>query len=234
VSIPEDIPLDELTPERVKELLEAPSGDRELGEHPESGETVYVKVGRYGPYVQAGEREEGSKAKVPTASLFKDMDPATVTLDDAMQLLSLPRTVGEDPESGEPITAQNGRYGPYLKKGEDTRSLENERDLFTVDLEGALALFAEPKRRRGQTAAAPLKDLGADPTTGCRMVVKDGRFGLYVTDGSVNASLPKGESPEKLTAERASELLATRRAKMKEQGKTVKPCKPMEEVASSK
>jgi DNA topoisomerase-1 len=155
------------------------------------------------------------------------MDPATVTLDDAIQLLSLPRTVGEDPESGASITAQNGRYGPYLKKGEDTRSLESERDLFTVDLEGALALFAEPKQRRGQTATAPLRDLGADPTTGCRMVVKDGRFGLYVTDGSVNASLPRGESPETLTVERASDLLAARRAKMKEQGKTVKPCKPV-------
>jgi len=227
VSIPDDIPLDELTPERVKELLEAPSEDRVLGEHPESGETVHVKVGRYGPYVQVGEREEGSRAKPPTASLFEDMDPATVTLDDAIQLLSLPRTVGEDPESGASITAQNGRYGPYLKKGEDTRSLESERDLFTVDLEGALALFAEPKQRRGQTATAPLRDLGADPTTGCRMVVKDGRFGLYVTDGSVNASLPRGESPETLTVERASDLLAARRAKMKEQGKTVKPCKPV-------
>jgi DNA topoisomerase I len=226
VPIPEEIPLDELTPEKVLQLLEAPSGDRQLGDDPETGEPVFVKAGRYGPYVQRGEQEEGSRSRPPTASLFASMDPATVTLEEALRLLSLPRVVGEDPDSGMEITARNGRYGPYLKRGDDTRSLETEEEIFTVDLQGALALFAQPKRRRGARSAAPLREVGVDPATGCLVVVRDGRYGLYVSDGSVNANLPKGESPQTITIERASELLARRRARLEEEGKTVKPCPP--------
>jgi DNA topoisomerase-1 len=188
---------------------------------------VTAKTGRYGPYVVL-ELEEGEKGKPKTASLFKSMDLTTITLDDALMLLSLPRTVGEDPESGEEIQALNGRYGPYLKKGTDSRSLETEEQLFTVTLDEALAIFAQPKRRRGQTAAAPLKELGVDPDTGCAVVVKDGRFGPYVTDGSVNASLRKDDSVEAIDLDRAVELLRERRAKLEGQGKKIKPCKKVE------
>jgi DNA topoisomerase I len=229
VSIPEDIPLDELTPDRVQELLDAPSGDRQLGEDPESGAPIFVKAGRYGPYVQLGELEEGSTKKPPTASLFSSMDPATVTLEDALRLLSLPRVVGEDPESGVEITSQSGRYGPYLKRGDDTRSLDTEDEIFTVDLDRALALFEEPKRRRGARSTAPLRELGVDPVTGCPVVIRDGRFGPYVTDGAVNASIPKGESPMTISIDRASDLLAARRAKLDDQGKKYKPCTPVGE-----
>jgi DNA topoisomerase-1 len=135
----------------------------------------------------------------------------TITLDEALQLLSLPRVVGADPESGEEITALNGRYGPYLKKGTDTRSLEAEAQIFTVDVAEAVKLFAEPKRRRGQRAPKALRELGDDPTTGKPMVIKDGRFGPYVTDGETNASLRKGDHVESLTIERAGELLQDRR-----------------------
>ncbi|MFP5352787.1 MAG: type I DNA topoisomerase [Actinomycetota bacterium] len=212
VSIPEDLPLDELTVAKAEELLAAPSNDRELGKHPETGEPVHLKIGRFGPYVQLGELEEGSKKKPPTASLFQTMDPATVTLDEALRLLSLPRVVGTDPADGQEIQALNGRYGPYLKKDKDTRSLESEEQLFTVTLEEALALFAQPKRGRGRTAAPPLKELGDDPVTGEPIVVKSGRYGPYVTDGTTNASLPKGASPDTITKERAAEMLAEKRA----------------------
>jgi DNA topoisomerase I len=202
-SVPEDLPPDELTPEKVEELLSAPSGERELGDHPETGEPVVAKAGRFGPYVQSGER---------TASLFKSMDLDTITLDDAVKLLTLPRTLGE--ADGEPITAQNGRYGPYVKKGSDSRSLETEDQLFTVTLEDALKLLAQPKTRGRRAAAAPpLKELGNDPVSGKPMVVKDGRFGPYVTDGETNASLRKGDDVDTLTDERAIELLAERRAR---------------------
>ena len=202
-SVPEDLPPDELMPEKVEELLSAPSGERELGDHPETGEPVIAKAGRFGPYVQSGER---------TASLFKSMELDTVTLDDAVKLLTLPRTLGE--ADGESITAQNGRYGPYVKKGTDSRSLETEDQLFTVTLEEALALLAQPKSRGRRAAAAPpLKELGDDPVSGKPMVVKDGRFGPYVTDGETNASLRKGDDVETLTDERAIELLAERRAR---------------------
>ena len=138
----------------------------------------------------------------------------TVTLEEALRLLSLPRVVGTDPESGDEITAQNGRYGPYLKKGTDSRSLTDEEQLFTVTLEEALKIYAQPKQRgRSAAAAPPLRELGEDPSTGQKMVIKDGRFGPYVTDGESNASLRKGDSVEELTDERASELLAERRAK---------------------
>ena len=140
------------------------------------------------------------------------MDPATVSLDDALMLLALPRVVGVDPESGEEILAQNGRFGPYLKKGKDTRSLETEDQIFSITLEQAQALYAQPKRGR-QGAATTLKELGEDPKTGSDISVKDGRYGPYVTDGETNASLPRGESPDEMTLERATEMLAEKRAK---------------------
>jgi DNA topoisomerase I len=211
-SIPEDMAPDELTVERAMDLLAAPSGDRSLGVHPESGQPIMAKAGRFGPYVQVGEPEPNSKTKPLTASLFKSMSLDTVTLDDALRLLTLPRLVGADPADGNEIEALNGRYGPYLKKGTDTRSLTSEDDLFTVSLDQALALFAQPKTRGRAAAAAPLKELGNDPASGRAMVVKSGRFGPYVTDGETNASLRKGDEPETLTDERAAELLADRRA----------------------
>jgi DNA topoisomerase I len=213
VSIPEDMAPDELTPERAEELLAAPSGDRQLGEDADTGLPVYVRAGRFGPYVQLGELEPGAE-KPKTASLFKDMSPETVTIEDALRLLSLPRVLGTHPSDGEEIVALNGRYGPYIKKGTDTRSLEAEEQLFTVDLDAALALLAEPKRRRGQrAAAASLRELGADPATGEPVVVKEGRFGPYVTDGTTNASLRKGDTVDDITLERAAELLVERRQK---------------------
>jgi DNA topoisomerase-1 len=211
VSIPEDLPPDELTSEKVAELLAAPSSDRELGIDPESGHPVVVKAGRYGPYVTTVV-PEGSKDAPRTASLFSSMSPETVTLEDALQLLTLPRAVGTAPD-GEEIQALNGRYGPYLKKGSDSRSLDGEAKLFTVTLDEALALFAQPKQRGRRAAAAPLKELGADPVTEGQVTVREGRFGPYVTDGETNASLRKGDDVETITLERAAELLADRRAR---------------------
>ncbi len=210
-SVPEDLAPDELTMERAIELLDAGSTDRVLGKDPDSGLPVIVKAGRFGPYVQVGEAGD-VEGKPRTASLLRHMDPATVTLDDALLVLSLPRIVGTDPATGEKIVATNGRYGPYLKRGSDTRSLDSEEQLFTVTLDEALALFAQPKTRRGQRSQAPLRELGADPATGEPMVLKEGRFGPYVTDGTTNASLRKGDTVDGLTPERAAELLADRRA----------------------
>ncbi len=212
--VPDDLAPDELTVEKAEELLAAPSGDRVLGEDPATGLPVVAKAGRYGPYVQLGEVEAGSKAKPPTASLFETMSLETVTLEDALRLLTLPRVVGVDPSDGQEITAQNGRYGPYIKKGTDSRSIASEDQLFTITLDEALAIFAQPKQRgRGAAAAAPpLKELGDDPVSGKPIVLKEGRFGPYVTDGETNASLRKGDSPEEITPERAAELLADRRA----------------------
>ncbi|HEV3266740.1 MAG TPA: type I DNA topoisomerase [Acidimicrobiales bacterium] len=211
VSIPEDMAPDELTPARAEELLEAPSSDRVLGEDPETGLPVQVKAGRFGPYVQLGEVVDGGP-KPRTASLFASMVPATITLEEALELLRIPRVVGADPESGEEIVAHNGKFGPYLKKGTDTRSLLSEDQLLTVTVDEALALFAQPKARRGRNAAGPLREMGADADSGLPMVVKDGRFGPYVTDGITNASLRQGDDVDTLTVERASELLAERRA----------------------
>ncbi|MDH3539399.1 MAG: type I DNA topoisomerase [Acidimicrobiia bacterium] len=208
--LPEDLPPDELTVEIAIGLLEAPSGDRPLGAHPESGKAVVAKTGRYGPYVMI-EEPEGSKEKPKTASMFKDMSLDAVTLEQALQLLSLPRVVGTDPETDLAITAHNGRYGPYLKRGTDSRSLDTEAQLLTIDLDGALKVFAQPKKRRA--AKPPLKELGPDPVSKAEMVVKDGRFGPYVTDGETNASLRVGDSVDSITPERGSELLADRRAK---------------------
>ena len=212
-SIPDELPPDELTPAKAEELLSQPAGDVVLGEDPATGLTVIAKAGRYGPYVQLGEPPEGSKEKPRTASLFKSMTLDNITVDDALKLLQLPRVVGVDPADGEEIVAMNGRYGPYVKKGNDSRSIDSEERLLTITLDEALAVFAEPKRRRGQgAAAAPLKELGDDPATGKPIVCKDGRFGPYVTDGEYNASLRKGDSVEELTLERAAELLAEKRA----------------------
>ena len=211
-SIPEDLPPDELTLEKALEYLEMPKAGRILGTDPATGMNIYAKAGRFGPYVQVGTSDEQDQ-KPKSASLFATMTLERVTLADALQLLSLPRTVGTDPADGEVITAQNGRYGPYVSKGSDSRSLDNEEQLFTVTLEECLALLAQPKRRRGQAPKPPLRDMGEDPETGKAMVVKDGRFGPYVTDGEYNASLRKGDTVEELTIERAAELLADRRSK---------------------
>jgi DNA topoisomerase-1 len=211
VSIPEDLAPDELTVEKVAELLAAPSSDRELGTDPGTGYPVVVKAGRYGPYVTTVV-PEGSKEAPRTASLFASMSPETVTFEDALKLLTLPRVVGAAPD-GEEIQALNGRYGPYVKKGTDSRSLDSEDKLFTVTLDEALAIFAQPKQRGRRAAAEPLKELGADPVTEGQITVREGRFGPYVTDGETNASLRKGDDIESITLERAAELLAERRAR---------------------
>jgi DNA topoisomerase I len=210
-SIPDDMAPDELTIARAEEILAAPSSDRVLGPDPASGLDVQVKAGRYGPYVQVGELTEGGE-RPRTASLFASMDPATLTLEQALELLRIPRAVGTDPESGEDVMAHNGRFGPYLKRGSETRSLASEDQLLTVTLDEARALFAQPKTRRGRTAAPPLRELGTDPVTNLPVVVKEGRFGPYVTDGTTNASLRKGDVVESIGMDRASELLAERRA----------------------
>jgi DNA topoisomerase I len=210
-AIPEDLAPDELTIERAEELLSAPSGDRPLGTDPSTGLPVVVRAGRFGPYVQLGEAN-GAGEKPRTASLLKTMSPEEVTLAEALRLLELPRVVGVDPGDGQEIIALNGRYGPYLKRGEETRSLDTEEQLFSVTLDEALALFAEPKRRRGQrAAAAPLRELGPDPASGEQIVLRAGRYGPYVTDGTTNASLRKDDDVDGLTVARAAELLAERR-----------------------
>ncbi|HUJ64133.1 MAG TPA: type I DNA topoisomerase [Acidimicrobiales bacterium] len=220
--VPEDLAPDELTVARAVELLEAGSTDREVGVDPDSGLPVVVRAGRFGPYVQVGSPEDLS-GKPRTASLLRAMDPATVTLEDALRLLSLPRVVGVDPSDHEEIVATNGRYGPYLKKGQDSRSLDSEDQLFTVGLDEALALFAQPKGRRGGGgSAAPLRELGTDPTSGAPILLKDGRFGPYVTDGTTNASLRKGDTVDGMTPDRAIELLADRRAAPPRAGRPAK------------
>jgi DNA topoisomerase-1 len=213
-SIPDDFPPDELTIDRAMEFIDAPAGDRVIGTDPVSGLEVMAKAGRFGPYVQLGVPEEGSKERPRTASLFKDQSVETIDLEQALQLLSLPRVIGVDPSDGAEIVAANGRYGPYINKAGDSRSLTTEAQLLTLTLDEALAVLAEPKRRRGQGAAAgPLRTMGADPVSGKEMVVKEGRFGPYVTDGETNASLRKGDEVDELTDERAAELLADRRAR---------------------
>ena len=239
-NVPADLAPDELTVDKARELFTRAADDgRELGVDPVSGHVIIAKDGRYGPYVtevlpepeEAAEAEatktaktakstkakkttKAAKPKPRTASLLRSMDLSTVTLEQALDLLSLPRVVGQDPESGEDITAQNGRYGPYLKKGTDSRSLETEEQIFTVTLEQALEIFAQPKRRRGQAAArGPLRELGQDPATEKPVVIKDGRFGPYITDGQTNVTVPRSEDPATISAERAFELLADKRAK---------------------
>ena len=242
-NVPADLAPDELTVDKARELFTRAADDgRELGVDPVSGHVIIAKDGRYGPYVtevlpepeetaeaeatktaktakstKAKKTTKAAKAARPkprTASLLRSMDLSTVTLEQALDLLSLPRVVGQDPKSGEDITAQNGRYGPYLKKGTDSRSLETEEQIFTVTLEQALEIFAQPKRRRGQAAArGPLRELGQDPATEKPVVIKDGRFGPYITDGQTNVTVPRSEDPATISAERAFELLADKRAK---------------------
>jgi DNA topoisomerase I len=226
-NLPDDLPPDELTPEVAEQLFSVPQEGRSLGVDPVTGHEIVAKEGRYGPYVtellpetepaesNGTKKKAAAKPKPRTGSLFKGMTTDSVTLDEALRLLSLPRLVGVDPESGAEITAQNGRYGPYLKKGTDSRSLTSEEQLFTVTLDEALEIYSQPKQRGRRAAAAtpPLRELGSDPVTKKPMVIKDGRFGPYVTDGETNASLRKGDEVEKLTDERAAELLAERRAR---------------------
>ncbi|MDP9863888.1 MULTISPECIES: type I DNA topoisomerase [Streptosporangium] len=224
VNVPEDLAPDELTAERAEELFSRPTGDRELGKDPVTGNVIVAKDGRYGPYVTeilpeepppAEGKKKVKKADAPkprTGSLLKSMSLDTITLDDALKLLSLPRKLGEI--DGQEVTAQNGRFGPYVKKGTDSRSLASEEEMFTVTLEQAAALFAQPKARGRRAAAAPpLRELGEDPVSKKPIVVKEGRFGPYVTDGETNASLRKGDEVEQITTERAAELLADRRAR---------------------
>ena len=210
VNVPEGMAPDELTPEKAEELLDQPSGDRPLGADPATGRQIVAKAGRFGPYVTEV-LEDGADGRPRTASLLKSMSLDTVTLDDALRLLTLPRTIGE--LDGEPITVQNGRYGPYVKKGGDSRSLESEEQLFSLTLAEAKELFAQPKARgRGRAAAAPpLRELGDDPASGRPIVIKEGRWGPYVTDGETNASLRQGDAVESVTPQRAAELLAERR-----------------------
>ncbi|MEU6544528.1 type I DNA topoisomerase [Streptomyces sp. NPDC046859] len=240
--IPEDLAPDELSVELAEELLAKPSGDFELGTDPATGHTIVAKDGRYGPYVTEvlpeGTPKTGKNAVKPrTASLFKSMSLDTVTLDDALKLMSLPRVVGKDAE-GQEITAQNGRYGPYLKKGTDSRSLQSEEQLFTITLEEALAIYAQPKQRGRAAAKPPLKELGTDPVSEKPVVVKDGRFGPYVTDGETNATLRSGDSVETITPERGFELLAEKRAKSpaKKTAKktTAKKAAPAKKTAAKK
>ena len=215
--VPDELAPDELTVELAEELLAKPSGVRELGTDPVSGNEIVAKDGRYGPYftevLPEGTPKTGKNAVKPrTQSLLSTMSLDTVTLEDALKVFGLPRIVGADPEGVE-ISAQNGRYGPYLKKGTDSRSLENEEQMFTVTLEEALAIYATPKARGRAAAKPPLKELGTDPVSERPVVVKDGRFGAYVTDGETNATLRREDSVEEITPERGYELLAEKRAK---------------------
>lgn len=236
---------DELTLEVAEQLFATPQQGRVLGVDPATGHEIVAKDGRYGPYVsevlpeppdddsgapaKKGKKPTGPKPR--TGSLLRSMDLQTITLEDALRLLSLPRVVGVDPATGEEITAQNGRYGPYLKRGTDSRSLATEEQMFDITLDEALKIYAEPKRRGRQAAAAPpLRELGADPVSGKPMVIKDGRFGPYVTDGETNASLRKGDDVASVTDERAAELLADRRAR----GPVKRPAKKATRKAPAK
>ncbi len=228
-SVPDDIAPDELTLDVARDLLEnQKDGDIELGSDPVSGHMIVAKSGRFGPYVteiipepeldesMSAAAKKKAKAALPkprTASLFKSHSLTTITLDEALQLLSLPRVVGVDPDTGTEITANNGRYGPYLKKGTDSRTITSEEQLLTITLDEALEIYKQPKRGRGATASAPLRELGVDPTSEKPIVIKDGRFGPYVTDGKTNRTLPKDATVESVTFEQAVELLAEKRAK---------------------
>jgi DNA topoisomerase-1 len=241
VYVPDDMAPDELTEEKIRELIDAPvAGDRVLGVNPDNGKEVLAKDGRFGPYVtertpeadlpvvepeilvdtetgEVIETKPKKKAKVEapkerTASLFKTMDPSAIDLEIALKLLNLPREVGVDPESGTMITSQNGRYGAYLKKGTDTRSLNTEQEIFDITLEGALERFAQPKYG-ARSASAALAEFDADPVSGKPVKIKDGRFGAYVTDGETNATIPRTERVEDVNYDRAIELLAEKRAK---------------------
>jgi DNA topoisomerase-1 len=239
-NIPEELAPDELTLAKAIELLAAPSGERELGTDPQTGLEVIAKSGRFGPYItevfpaepveldDKGEpkkkRKKKDAPKPKTASLLSTMTLDTITIDDALKLLSLPRILGTN-SAGEDITIQNGRYGPYLKAGVDSRTLTSEDQLFSLSLDEALEIYSKPKERRRGVAKPPLKELGKDPATEKEVIVKDGRFGMYVTDGETNATLRRGDTLEALTIERALELLAGRRAWEAENGPSPKKSK---------
>ncbi|MEV0352068.1 type I DNA topoisomerase [Nonomuraea sp. NPDC050680] len=245
VNVPEDTTPDELTAEKAEELFSRPTGDREMGTDPVTGHKIVAKDGRFGPYVTEilpTQEEETPKrrtkkadaAKPRTSSLFKSMSLDTVTLEDALKLLSIPRVVGE--LEGEEVVAYNGKFGPYLKKASETRSLTAEEELFTVTIEQAKELFSQPKPRgRGRAAAAPpLRELGEDPNSKKPVVVKEGRFGPYVTDGETNASLRKGDTVEEITIERAAELLAERRERAPAPKKTTTRKAPAKKAPAKK
>ena len=232
--VPEDLTPEELTVAKAIELLDAPSNDEPIGTLNDS--PVYVKSGRYGPYVQLGDRSDDKDAPLPkTASLFPEMKPADVTLEVATKLLSLPRVVGVDPNDGVTITAQNGRYGPYITKDKDSRTLSTHDEIFSITLEQALALLAQPRKfgRRG-APKPPLRDFGTDPISGRPVIAKDGKFGTYVTDGETNASLTRGDRLEHMSPERAFELLAARRANPPEPKKTAKKSRAATDVTPAK
>ncbi|MFN2608226.1 MAG: type I DNA topoisomerase [Acidimicrobiales bacterium] len=209
-TLPDDLAPDDLTVDRAAELLARPSDDRVLGADPDTGVPVVARAGRYGPYVQLGDAE-GSKDKPRTASLLSTMSLGTITLDDGLRLLSLPRVVGLDPADGGEVTVQTGRYGPYVRKGSESRSLDTDERLFTMTLDEALAVLAQPKRGRGAAPKGPLRELGTDPASGEPVTVREGRFGPYVTDGTTNASLRVGDAVDTITLARAAELLQDRR-----------------------
>ena len=212
VNIPEGLSPDELTIEKAQELIAAPpASDRVLGQDPETGLDIIVKDGRYGPYVTLV--DEGNP-KPKTASLFKSMRVDTVSYEEALKLLGLPRIIGTDPETGQEISAQNGKYGPYLKRGNDSRSLSSEEQIFEVSLEEAIEIYKQPKYGARRTAASPLREFGEDPASGLQVVAKTGQFGNYVTDGVINATIPKEEAIDELSNDRAYELLAIRREKL--------------------
>ena len=226
-NIPETMAPDELTLQVAIDLLAQPSGERELGIHPETNLPLLAKSGRFGPYItevfpepemvvdkKTGElkkpRKKKDAPKPKTASLLSTMTLDTITIDDALKLMSLPRTLGDYEEV--PITVQNGRYGPYMTHGTDSRTLTSEDQLFAITLDEAIELYKQPKVRRRGVAKPPLKDLGIDPASQKPVLVKDGRFGIYITDGETNATLRRGDNVEFLTLERGLELLAGRRA----------------------
>jgi len=212
-NVPADMAPDELTVEKAEELFAIPSGERELGEHPQWGVSIVAKSGRYGAYVTEVLPEGSPKTLKPrTASLFASMNLDTVTLDDALRLLSLPRVVGVDPSDEQEIMVQNGRYGPYLKKGTDSRTIASEDLIFAITLDEALAIYAQPKQRGRRAAAPPMRDLGIDPSTSKPVVIKEGRFGPYITDGETNATVPSSADPMTLSVDRAFDLLAAKRA----------------------
>jgi DNA topoisomerase-1 len=212
VNIPEGLAPDELTVAKAQELIDAPIiTDRVMGQDPLTGYDILFKDGRYGPYVLL---EDPNAEKPKTASLFKSMSPETFSFEEAVSLLSLPRTIGIDPETENPITSQNGKFGPYLKKGTDSRSLNSEDQIFSLSLDEALEIYKQPKYGGRRTAATPLKEFGEDPASGLNVVAKTGQFGDYVTDGAINATIPKDEKLDELTSDQAFELLAIRREKL--------------------